>query len=349
MKHKYDYLFITNVPAFYKINLYNKLSEKSKIKVIFVSKTSKIRPADFSKGSIKFECEYLTEADFEDRNKLSCFIKFLKIILSSRFSYLVYPGWELIELLPFLFILPKNKNAMQIESSINETKTDGFVWYLKKKFIRRVGLAFPSGVLQKDILKLASFKGEIRITHGVGLLDRNRSRNLPCDNRFESFRYLYVGRVSKEKNLNFLIDEFNKNGKLLTIVGNGPQLNELKAKSRDNITYLGYVSNSELNDIYLSHSAFILPSLSEPWGLVIDEALWCGLPVIVSNKVGCLQDLVVKPASGCVFNLDDYQALRLAIENIENNYEKFRKNVLDIDFKIRDEEQISAYEIESFK
>lgn len=343
---KYDYLIITNLPAFYKINLYNKLSENLKIKVVFISKTSRIRHSDFSAGDMLFEHDFITDVNFEERNKLQCLIKMCKIILATKFNRVLFPGWELIELIPLMLLMSKYKSGIVIESSIIETTTTGLIWWIKKYIIRRMGHAFPSGVLQNDILIKAGFSGQVHVTHGVGL--PNRTVQVDVDYKTiktikTAYKYLYIGRISKEKNLEYLVNQFNKNGKGLTIVGDGLNIEKLKSIANKNIMFTGYIHNSNLNELYRSHDVFILPSISEPWGLVIDEALSYGLPVIVSNHVGCLEDLVIRPNSGRVFDLNVPLSLDFAISDVEENYSLLKGNVLRINFTERDQAQINAY------
>lgn len=340
----YDYVIITNVPAFYKINLYNKLAEKIKIKVIFISHRSSIRQPDFCKGEMKFDHLFLTKENFEHRNKFICLLNVVKIIVNTKYKKILYPGWELIELIPLMFLLPKKKNCILIESSILETKVTGFAWWLKKQIVRKMAHGFPSGILQSKILQHAGFSGNLHITHGVGLLDRTQKAYIVSESFVaKELQYLYVGRVSTEKNLNYLIDVFNANQKKLTIVGDGPIMTELKKKANSNICFTGYLSNSELSSIYPKYDVFVLPSISEPWGLVIDEALWYGLPVIVSNRVGCFEDLVLKKQAGKVFDVDDSDGLDKAITYVENNYSLLKSNVSRINHFKRDDEQINAY------
>ncbi|AMO82650.1 hypothetical protein [Obesumbacterium proteus] len=67
---QYDLTFITNIPAFYKVNLFNRLNEFLKIKVIFISKTSEIRSDDFYGRELAFDHIFLSSTPYENRNKL---------------------------------------------------------------------------------------------------------------------------------------------------------------------------------------------------------------------------------------------------------------------------------------
>lgn len=342
MNNKYDYVFVTNVPAFYKINLFNQLSLKLRIKVIFISGSSDIRNSDFVEGNLNFEYEILSDKSFEKRNRSFVLLNFLKAISKIDYSYLVFPGWEVRELIPLMLLLERAKNAIVIESSIIETTTSGALWQLKKMILNNMALAFPSGSLQDEILQKACFSGKISRTNGVGLI--NKCQEFVRDKEIQSrLKYLYVGRLSEEKNLRLLVDEFNLNGKKLTVVGDGPLYTNLKKSSSENITFLGYVKNEKLRDVYVEHHVFILPSSSEPWGLVIDEALSYHLPVIVSSNVGCKDDLVIKPNTGCVFCFDNINDLSEKIKVMEDKFEFFYSNVKSMSYESRIQEQIESY------
>ena len=115
---------------------------------------------------------------------------------------------------------------------------------------------------------------------------------------------LYVGRLSPEKNLRALLRAYRlarsrcRNVCLpLVLVGDGVQrddLVELAARLglAGPVRFIGWCKADELVDYYVRASALILPSLTETWGLVVNEAMVCGLPVAVSDRCGCVPELV---------------------------------------------------------
>lgn len=344
--NSYDYVFITNIPAFYKVNLFNELSKKIKLKVIFISNKSAIRNGDFTSGNIEFDHAIINESPFEQRNKLNTLIKVKKVLNKISYRYVIYPGWEIIELMLLAMILPKKKNGIVIESSILETKSTGLAWFIKRIFIGRMGSAFPAGELQREILSKASFKGSINETHGVGMLSHNFiSDNMDYQvNAPENLSYIYVGRLSAEKNVHELIDTFNRIGNELYIVGEGPLFQELKNKSNQNIKFLGHVNNSELDQIYKRADVFILPSISEPWGLVVEEAMRCRLPVIISDRVGCKNDLVLALNTGIVFSLSPGgKTMMDAVREMNSNYSMYKQVVNNVDLSLVEDKKIAAY------
>ncbi len=120
---------------------------------------------------------------------------------------------------------------------------------------------------------------------------------------------LCVARFATEKNLPMLIEAFkssNLNGKWqLKIVGGGPQKEELQnsVSTNDTIVLQDWLTYAELPDLYASADCFILPSLFEPWGLVVNEAMSAGLPIILSDEIGGLPDLLNEGKNGWMFHL----------------------------------------------
>jgi glycosyltransferase involved in cell wall biosynthesis len=77
------------------------------------------------------------------------------------------------------------------------------------------------------------------------------------------------------------------------------------------VRVLGFRPQSELGDVYVDADVMVLPSVTrETWGLVVNEALTFGVPVIVSDRVGCAPDLVTPGKTGLVFPHGDVNALR---------------------------------------
>lgn len=158
-------------------------------------------------------------------------------------------------------------------------------------------------------------------------------------------KFLYVGRLSPEKNLDLLIKAFETLSDLsLDVIGFGPQEAELKAAAPDNVKFLGAIDNDRLPAYYRIHDVFILPSKSEPWGLVVEEALNNGTPVIVSDRVGCQADLV-KEDTGLVFNYDSVDDCRETIRKITDLtlYNSLRLGVSKLDFDERAHRQVMAF------
>lgn len=339
----YDYVFITHLPSFYKVNLYNQLATKLNIYVIFVAATSSIRTSDFVGSDMCFHNIILHKGDFESRPKFSCCVKLSKLLFQLKFRTLVVGGWDLLEFWIAVMVSGKARNAIAVESTIMESSTSKIKLYVKKIFLSRITTAFPSGILQQNLLNSLGHNGACFMTGGVGIFKREKYSRISKE---FSGSFLYVGRLSQEKNLRFLIDAFNDLPHLqLTIVGSGPLSSELMSVAHGNITFRPHVPNSDIGKIYLAHDIFVLPSLAEPWGLVVDEALHYGLPVIVSKNVGCHTELVKEGMTGLIFDPCDRNSLITALLRAAepSTYFQMKRYVEQIDFGKRDADQLMAY------
>jgi glycosyltransferase involved in cell wall biosynthesis len=95
------------------------------------------------------------------------------------------------------------------------------------------------------------------------------------------------------------------------MVGDGPLADELRAKSEGlPIHFTGFLNQSEITAAYAVANCLLLPSdHGETWGLVVNEAMACGLPALVSKQVGCAIDLVEPGLTGDTFACGDVGAL----------------------------------------
>ena len=112
-----------------------------------------------------------------------------------------------------------------------------------------------------------------------------------------------------------------------------------------NIHFLGAVDNDKLAEVYRANDVFVLPSIKEPWGLVVEEAFNNGLPVILSDRIGCAESLLVKGKNGYMFEYDNKPQLESVIKTMCNieTYNFMRKNVCDMNFEEYARKQTECY------
>ncbi len=125
--------------------------------------------------------------------------------------------------------------------------------------------------------------------------------------------FLYVGRFAPEKNLGRLLEAHQHYGAAasgepwdLVLIGDGADkgaLQQLAARSDpDAVRFHPWMPPGELAGWYGLASCLILPSLREPWGAVVNEAMAAGLPVLVSERCGCAPELVREGENGFTFD-----------------------------------------------
>ena len=152
----------------------------------------------------------------------------------------------------------------------------------------------------------------------------------------DKFTFLYVGRVVECKNVELMLNAFtnmfaNNADVCLNIVGDGDLLPQYRQQFEmyENIIFSGKCTGDLLVEKYHSADAFVLPSSYEPWGLVVNEAMSAGLPVIVSDQVGAAHDLVEGKETGFVFNwndVDDLQRKMCAMYDNRDMCKRFSEN-----------------------
>lgn len=138
--------------------------------------------------------------------------------------------------------------------------------------------------------------------------------------------FLYCGKLIPCKDPFLLIDAIGKikNQDIsLMVVGDGPLRKSFEKKARavlgKKLHMAGFINQSKLGQYYRASDIFLLPSKSETWGLVVNEAMQFGLAAIVSDKVGCYSDLIIEGQTGFVFENNNVDSLSEAIVKIVQN------------------------------
>ena len=154
--------------------------------------------------------------------------------------------------------------------------------------------------------------------------------HLPGLERPEPF-FLASSRFIARKNLGLLLTAYAQyratvahgSAWRLILLGSGEEEAALRRKVADeqipDVTFAGFQQIEHLPSYYQRAGCFIHPALTEPWGLVVNEAMAAGLPVIVSSAVGCSADLVEDGANGFVFEPNDCLGLVRAMREISVN------------------------------
>jgi len=136
-------------------------------------------------------------------------------------------------------------------------------------------------------------------------------RELDLPERF----VLGVGRQVEKKNWLRLIEA--SAGTELVLVGNGAERGRLEARASRNVRFRDFVSPERLAVYYGLASALVLPSVyGESWGLVVNEAMASGLPVLVSRQCGCAATLVEPGGNGWIFDAGQTEEIAMALRQV---------------------------------
>ena len=141
---------------------------------------------------------------------------------------------------------------------------------------------------------------------------------------------LFAGKLERKKRpieLMRAVLALNDPNCVLILVGNGElerEVSAIAAANPERFRVLPFQNQSRMPVVYRLGDLFVLPSAErETWGLAVNEAIACGRPVLVSNRVGCAAD-VVDPTCGGVFAADDHDALVQALAHLIADTQKLK-------------------------
>ncbi len=149
---------------------------------------------------------------------------------------------------------------------------------------------------------------------------------------------LFVGKILESKRpldmakaLKIILDRGNDVCGIFA--GDGPLISATKEYGKKNevpLVFLGFQNQSELPEVYANAECLVLPSEGETWGLVVNEALACGTPVVVSDAVGCAPDLVGSRSTGEIYPVGDVESLADSLESVlkdKNEYSGLQEKI----------------------
>jgi glycosyltransferase involved in cell wall biosynthesis len=355
---------LTEIIAPYRIPVFNALArhEGIDLKVIFLSETDPtLRHWPVYKDEIRFAYEVLPSWRFRAGRShwllntgLSASLKKFSpnAIICGGYNYAA--SWQALMLARrrrVRFILWSESNARDarhyrgpIESlkAHFRKRCDGFVVPGKSAFeyLRSLGAAAEHIFTAPNAVDNSFFAGRVGDIRRQSAAFREK---FALPQRF----ILFVGRFVPEKGVFDLLDAYAKlesgvrSEVGLVFAGNGISREELVQRSKrispGMVCFPGFAQREDLAGLYALADALVLPTHSDTWGLVVNEAMACGLPVIVSEVAGCAADLVEDGCNGYVVPPRDSEKLRVAIDSL------VRQPALRQQMRARSLERIQGY------
>lgn len=146
--------------------------------------------------------------------------------------------------------------------------------------------------------------------------------------------YLSLARLDPDKNIDLVISTFNKNGLKLKVAGTGREEAKLKKMAKNNIEFLGKVSDEERIKLLANAKALILAASNEDFGITSIESQAAGTPVIALYEGG-YQETIIENKTGVFFGelqigslqlaINKFETLKFKVEDLRKNAEKFSK------------------------
>lgn len=269
------------------------------------------------------------KGSFEDAPLLSVFRECVRKIEELKADVLFIPGYhEKLWILLALWSKIRNKRTiLMYDSHFLDHPRDKLKEQFKSLLIKNLfNRAFVAGIASKDYLKSLGFRGNIWM--GYDVVDNDYFRDGAKEILSSQPYFIAINRLVAEKNIISLLHGYSLYHKLspapwkLLIVGDGP----LEAEIREEINAInleasvelrGFLQVDKVRPLLQEAGALILYSISEPWGLVVNEGLAARLPVIVSNRAGAAYDLVTQGKNGFIVSPYDISELAHSMLRVE--------------------------------
>jgi glycosyltransferase involved in cell wall biosynthesis len=217
--------------------------------------------------------------------------------------------------------------------------------FLKKRFIRNCrSFAVPGKSSLEYLRSLGAPSGRIYVAPNavdncrfatLARAAREREKECRADLGVPDRYFLFVGRLIREKGIFQLLEAYSRleptlrSDVGLVFVGEGPAKGELKSRAAKMqsgcVVFPGFAQRDKLAGFYGLAEALVFPTLSDPWGLVVNEAMACGIPIIATDVAGCVADLVRDGDNGCVVPPRDVTKLQEAMSALARDHQLVRR------------------------
>jgi glycosyltransferase involved in cell wall biosynthesis len=350
MSGKRRVLLVHNIVAPYRFPLFRALGQHPDVELTiwFMAATAKNRRWRTDVGDLGFNYEILPNLQVGwFSNDLFAYIvnptfplryaqrPFDVLISAGWLDFATQAGWFLSKLLKRKFVLWSESTAFEpswrrrlarplVETMVRSADAWIAVGARSRDYLVSLGAA-RSGVFTAystvDVQHFTSVSSDAR---------RSRARlraqlGIACDKVI-----LFSGQFIERKGVRTLLDAFSivkarYPNVALALLGYGPLKEMLALQVRQahlaDVHFLEHVEVDQIPRIYAAADILVLPSTEETWGLVVNEAMACGLPVVVSDRVGSSADLVQEGVNGFIVPVADANALAERLLNLVSDDE----------------------------
>lgn len=316
-------LFLTNVPSPYRVDFFNELGKHCELTVLFEKQTSDERDDSWKNYTFEnFKGIFLKGKSYKTDGAI-CF-GVLKYLKRGAFDHIVCTNFSSPTGMMAIEYMRLKKIEYYLESDGGFPKNSkGFKEALKKHFIKGAKGYFSTGATHdsyylaygakkerihrypftslksEDLLaQVLTHKEKITLRKELGMHEENI--------------VLCVGQFIHRKGIDVLIKaakQFSKNTGVYVVGGTAPQEYIELARGMDNIHFVSFKLKDELKKYFMAADVFVLPTRNDIWGLVINEAMSLGLPVVTTDKCIAGIELVKDGFNGFIVPVDNEDAV----------------------------------------
>lgn len=322
------FVALTSVSSPYIVARYSEFARKFPACLLYLvelGQTSITYQWQYSDSAVPYKRVVLSEQPAQTQSFLRLSMLLIKALEWIKPDLVVICGYGLPGMLSALLWSLWHRKPAIILSETTENDAPRSKWRetLKSWIIKRYKSALVGGQPQKRyLIELSMPADAIFLGYDVvgnEVFHPNKITVLPRP--LEKPYFLAINRFVPKKNLSFLISSYaayhqaaGANAWDLVLCGDGQLRTQIEQKLfelglKDVVHLPGFLQQDELLPYFAHANCFIHASIQEQWGLVVNEAMAAGLPVLVSNRCGCFEDLVSEGVNGFGFDPENLQQL----------------------------------------
>lgn len=330
-------MFLTNIPSPYRVEFFNELGKYCDLTVIFERKTSDERDSKWYNNNFKyFKTVFLRGLKIQKNKALS--FEIVKFLDANIFDAFVIGGYSTPTAMLAIEVLKAKKIPFIINTDGGIINNDSFVRFLiKKHFLSSATHWLSTGeVTNKYLLHYGAVCNRIfeypftslrnseilkkPISHQEKLAIKEELNMPDCK------IIIAIGQFIYRKGFDVLLNACSKiSGDYeLYIIGGEPTTEYLRIVNElclDNIKFIDFMKKRDLVKFYLASDIFVLPTREDIWGLVVNEAMSLGLPVISTENCVAGVELIEDGINGFIVPVEDSNLLADRINRLLSNPE----------------------------
>lgn len=330
---KLKVLFLTNIPAPYRIEFWNELGKYVDLYVWFQALGNINVRWDISHINMNYKYDFLKEIRVHNDMRINPEI--IRKLRSNTFDVYIMGGYSNPTEMLAIRWLKANRIPYILNSDGGFIKKDTILkGWIKRKFISSASLWLSSGSHCTDYLVHYGAKKEYVYEYPfssvftgsdqeIKRLSQNEKDEIKRQMGLNKIVVLTIGQLIYRKGIDILLEAFktfDKNDVSLIIIGRGPLkekfLKYIHENNMKNVLLMDFMNYFELGKYYQISDIFVFPTRYDIWGLVLNEAITFGLPVISSNVAGASYSLIKEAQNGYIFKSGDKQDLKNKLESL---------------------------------
>ncbi len=331
-------LFLVNIPSPYRVDFFNELGKHCDLTVLYERKQSAERNNNWSSKSNGNYTEILLKG-FKTGVNHALSLEIFKHIKKFKNDIIVIGGYSTPTAMLAIAYMKLFKIKYFLNADGGMIGHDNFLNYAVKKFFISGACGYLSTGKQTDdyFCHYGAKRENIKHYPFTSILNRDiaecplsneeklklrKELNLPLDKKIA----IAVGQFIPRKGFEALLEVWKDLNKeyVLLLVGEGPLKEQYLNFKLENLIIVNFQKKESLFNYYKASDIFILPTNEDIWGLVINEAMANGLPVISTDKCVAAVELVEENKNGYVVPVNNLKSIAPIVKELFTDQEKAR-------------------------